>query len=555
MSTPAVTVYINGDSAQLGQELTASSQAIRDFGAVSEEAGAATKFSMMEARGSVVLLGEEFGVHAPREISRMIAAVPGIGIALQNLLPIMGAVWAVGKIYEWAEAHRKATQDLTDEQKAAYEAATTGAEKFLKAQEASIKATYALAIAQASGDKIKQGQLRVEEAEALGRAQDDNMAKMQGELEHQKSIVAEEEKKAEAIRASQAERAKHPLGKGGAGGGLPATEDEDAKAQAARDNIDKLTALIEAASLKDLELQAQAITGTHTVSKEKMDAAEKAEKALEKEQETSKAYWEKDRANMQKDLADAQRAAEKERAEKERLAHEEFEATQAVGTEVKKMDDKAAAEKKKRLEQEEHEREKHNHKIIEMEKKKAEEMKHVEDRIAGDVSRTVAHSLFEAKSLGAGFEQVAKQMGEDMVQALIRWAIQELLSHTLMKKSAATLAGANMTASWAAAPWPIDAAAPSMGATAMAEAMAFEYGGEIPGAGPVPILGHGGETVVTKYLTDQIKNNVDRSGRGHTLQYAPVINAIDASGVERMLNKHSAVFMGHMKREFRRMNK
>ena len=52
MSTPAVTVYINGDSAQLGEELTASSQAVREFAAVSEEAGAATKFSMMEARGS-----------------------------------------------------------------------------------------------------------------------------------------------------------------------------------------------------------------------------------------------------------------------------------------------------------------------------------------------------------------------------------------------------------------------------------------------------------------------------------------------------------------------
>jgi hypothetical protein len=36
--------------------------------------------------------------------------------------------------------------------------------------------------------------------------------------------------------------------------------------------------------------------------------------------------------------------------------------------------------------------------------------------------------------------------------------------------------------------------------------MAYEQGGEIPGAGPVPIIAHGGETVVTKALTERVRH-------------------------------------------------
>ena len=48
----------------------------------------------------------------PREISRMIATIPGVGMALEALLPIMGGVFAVGMIYKWVEESEKAAADV-----------------------------------------------------------------------------------------------------------------------------------------------------------------------------------------------------------------------------------------------------------------------------------------------------------------------------------------------------------------------------------------------------------------------------------------------------------
>ena len=123
MSTPAVTVYINGDSAQLGEELGKAIQAIRDAGGSVEQA--ATKFSMLEARGSVQLLASEFGVHVPREISRMIAAIPGIGVAMEGILPAMAAVWAVVEIEKYITKMREAEVAVSEGLSKALEATTT----------------------------------------------------------------------------------------------------------------------------------------------------------------------------------------------------------------------------------------------------------------------------------------------------------------------------------------------------------------------------------------------------------------------------------------------
>jgi hypothetical protein len=454
MSTPAVTVYINGDSAQLGEELTKSSQAIRDFGAVSEEAGAATKFSMLEARGSVQLLAGEFGEHVPREISRMIATIPGIGVALESILPIMGAVWAIGKIEKWAEANKKAAQDLTDEQKAAYDAATTGAEKFMKAQEASIKATYELAIAQASGDKIRQDQLRIDEAVALGKAQDSNISKMEQEREVLRGIVAEAENEGRALKATQAERAAHPLGKGGAGGGLPVTEDVDAKAQKARDTINDLTALIEAASLRGLENQAKVIDG---IAKEGNDRVEAAKKAARAEEEAFKKYSEImhrameerkrdaiDYENLQVQvnnfIVDAHVAMNKEmdqnnadiRKEEDYWLDSGLKAEQKAADEKVKIAEKAAKDAEKAAK--------------EAAKIQEEELKH----LSSELTRTFNETLFHGKNLWRGLEQVGVQAMESIITKTVEAEVAEMLEgkSAQLAHAKAWATGAGSAVSW-----------------------------------------------------------------------------------------------------------
>ena len=67
-------------------------------------------------------------------------------------------------------------------------------------------------------------------------------------------------------------------------------------------------------------------------------------------------------------------------------------------------------------------------------------------------------------------------------------------------------------------PFPANAViAPIAAGAAFAGVMAFEEGGKVPGTGPVPSVNHGGETVVTKALTDRVEQAEGRGkGRGIT---------------------------------------
>jgi len=126
--------------------------------------------------------------------------------------------------------------------------------------------------------------------------------------------------------------------------------------------------------------------------------------------------------------------------------------------------------------------------------------------------------------------------------------------------SAASLAGANMTATWALAPWPIDAGAVGMGATTFAGAMAFEQGGLIPGAGAVPIIGHGGETVVTKALTDRVESaerNGGSSGTSITNNFgdAHVEGGVDAKQFEKALQRHSKTLERHVRTTIKKLSR
>ncbi len=45
-------------------------------------ASAATRAQMAEARGTVMVLGEEIGVHLPRHVQKFIASLPGVAPAM-----------------------------------------------------------------------------------------------------------------------------------------------------------------------------------------------------------------------------------------------------------------------------------------------------------------------------------------------------------------------------------------------------------------------------------------------------------------------------------------
>ncbi|MFZ3279090.1 MAG: hypothetical protein WA182_19505 [Candidatus Sulfotelmatobacter sp.] len=184
-------------------------------------------------------------------------------------------------------------------------------------------------------------------------------------------------------------------------------------------------------------------------------------------------------------------------------------------------------------------------------------MKQVTDGFA----QGVAKAAVEGKSFGKSMADVAKQMSESMIEGLIKWGMQDLITKMGMKATASSLAGANAVASMAAAPWPVDMSAPAFGASMMASSLAMEAGGIVPGVGRgdiVPAMLEPGEGVLSNRAMDNLKNTSRGGGSGvthvHNNTFAPVIHAVDSDGVDRMLTEHHQVFKKHLESHARRMN-
>lgn len=75
-----------GDSSQLDTKFAEvgpnAAKAMEPAAEAVEDAGERMSYSMREAQGSVMLLGEEVGVRLPRHVSRFIATLPGVGEAM-----------------------------------------------------------------------------------------------------------------------------------------------------------------------------------------------------------------------------------------------------------------------------------------------------------------------------------------------------------------------------------------------------------------------------------------------------------------------------------------
>jgi hypothetical protein len=185
-------------------------------------------------------------------------------------------------------------------------------------------------------------------------------------------------------------------------------------------------------------------------------------------------------------------------------------------------------------------------------------MKQVTDGFA----QGVAKAAIEGKSFGKSMVSVAREMSESMVEGLIKWGMQDLITKLGMKASAASLAGANATASMAAAPWPVDMTAPAFGASMMGSAMAFVDGGIVPGVGKgdtVPAMLEPGEGVLSNKVMDGLKNQANGgNGSGQEVHFHTTIHhhveALDSEGVDRVLTRHSSTFEKHLRSHARRMN-
>jgi hypothetical protein len=110
----------------------------QDIKSGANEMGRETSYSMMEARHSVMVLGEEFGVHLPRALTSFIASIGPLGAALEAAFPFLaialGATLLIEKLTKMHEAGEKLTEDQARFETAANNAFNTLDQKLTQAQ-------------------------------------------------------------------------------------------------------------------------------------------------------------------------------------------------------------------------------------------------------------------------------------------------------------------------------------------------------------------------------------------------------------------------------------
>ena len=129
---------------------------------------------------------------------------------------------------------------------------------------------------------------------------------------------------------------------------------------------------------------------------------------------------------------------------------------------------------------------------------------------------------------------------------------QKALAMSAIKTDAAT-AAANTFNAISGIPFVGPFLAPAAAAVAYGAVMAYETfdtGGVIPGSGAVPILGHGGERVLTAGQTntfDKMVTNMTSAtsnSRSVHLNYNPRVSAYDSAGLGNTLRGHSEIILG-----------
>ncbi len=180
---------------------------------------------------------------------------------------------------------------------------------------------------------------------------------------------------------------------------------------------------------------------------------------------------------------------------------------------------------------------------------------------------------------GGSTYSMLTSLGEGFVDTIVRGELRSLEAHIMVQqaKTAATASASqqDLVISLAAAkkkklafaktsavsamsgvPFPQDL---FVGALVFAKAMAFERGGKIPGLGAVPIIAHGGETVVTRALTDRVERAESRGGAAGGVHFHyhdhSTHQALDATGMEGVLATHRDLIAREVHSQLRRLNR
>jgi hypothetical protein len=172
----------------------------------------------------------------------------------------------------------------------------------------------------------------------------------------------------------------------------------------------------------------------------------------------------------------------------------------------------------------------------------------MESGFANVISGVLKGTLTMAQAIRGLMQTVVGAVIDMLAQMAAKYLANKLMEILVGKASAesqisaaAAVAGANGTASFAAAPWPVDIGAPVFGAAMAAAAGGFsvasaEGGFDIPaGINPVTQL-HQKEMVLPAEHAETIRGMAGGGGGGTTVNYN--VTAVDANSVKKFFDKH-----------------
>jgi hypothetical protein len=161
------------------------------------------------------------------------------------------------------------------------------------------------------------------------------------------------------------------------------------------------------------------------------------------------------------------------------------------------------------------------------------------------------------------FGKMMLSLGDQVAAGMIQNALKSILALNMEKPHQAAAAGRMGWLAGMRFPFPADLVmAPLLAAAGFTAVMAYEGGGMVPGTGRgdvVPAMLEPGETVLPKKLTEGLMRSGGNAGGGNVTHvqahFAPVVHAVDAEGVDRMLRTHADTFHRHFASHVRRMNR
>jgi hypothetical protein len=175
----------------------------------------------------------------------------------------------------------------------------------------------------------------------------------------------------------------------------------------------------------------------------------------------------------------------------------------------------------------------------------------------------LAHGMMQALSGHQSFGKAMIGIGNQVASGMMENAIKSVLANDFTKESDAAAAARKAYLAGMHFPFPVNLVmGPALGAMAFASVMAFEGGGIVPGVEKgdvVPARLTPGEGIMPKKLTEGLTRaaehgGMDGGGETHLHRHSHQwnIDAFDAHGMDRVLEKHSGVVEKHVENAFRK---